>query len=221
MAMRSALWRRALKVYAIHIALLLFLLWLLVPIAVARGAHAITDLASFYIQHPQTALAGGLLLAYNPPLLDILPMYVIFLVLSPWLLEHGLSRGWGGLIAASAALWLFAQHGGPRHVYESAAAIVGWPVPYSQTGAFSLLAWQLLWLIGLRVGALKATAGAPATYASWRPFVLHYGERSESRAPHANGCPAALVPNRGKSIRPGTRPRAFATVHTQSRKSVK
>jgi hypothetical protein len=27
-------------------------------------------------------------------------------------------------------------------------------VPYSQTGAFSFLAWQLLWLIGVRAGAL-------------------------------------------------------------------
>ncbi|HEX6136447.1 MAG TPA: OpgC domain-containing protein, partial [Casimicrobiaceae bacterium] len=158
-AMRRALWQRALKVYVVHAALLLFLFWALVPIAVDRGAHAIADLASFYVERPHLALAGGLLLAYNPPLLDILPMYVLFLALSPLVLEHALRRGWGALLALGAGLWLFAQIGGARHVYESVAALAEWPIPYAQTGAFSLTAWQLLWLIGLRAGAQTAVAG--------------------------------------------------------------
>jgi hypothetical protein len=170
-AMRRALWTRALKVYGAHAALLLFLLWVLVPVATTRGAHAITDLASFYVQHPQLGLVTGLLLAYNPPLLDILPMYVLLLALSPLVLEHASRRGWTFVLCASAALWLFAQHEGGRHVYESAAALVGWPVPYSQTGAFSLLAWQLLWLAGLRAGAMKADR-AHTPDAPWPRGVL-------------------------------------------------
>jgi hypothetical protein len=182
--MRRALWSRTLKVYAAHIALLLFLLWLLVPIALARGAHAITDLASFYVLHPHVALVSGVLLAYNPPLLDILPMYVLFLAISPFLLEQGLRRGWGALLTLGAALWLFAQYGGGRHVYESVARLVDWPVPYSQTGAFSFLAWQLLWLIGVRAGALaqaprvegvqpRAAPAKPATrYGLWVAALL-------------------------------------------------
>ena len=162
-AMRRALWARTLKVYAAHVALLLFLLYLLVPIALARGAHAITDLASFYVLHPHVALVSGLVLAYNPPLLDILPMYVLFLAISPFVLEHGLRRGWGALLTLSAALWLFAQYGGGRHVYESVARLVEWPVPYSQTGAFSFLAWQLLWLVGVRAGALSQASSVAVT----------------------------------------------------------
>lgn len=167
--MRRALWGRALKVYVAHIALLLFLLLLLVPIAVSRDAHAITDLASYYVARPHLALVSGLVLAYNPPLLDILPMYVLFLVASPLLLEYGARRGWGVLLSLSAVLWLFAQYGGGRHVYESVAAVVGWPVPYGATGAFSFLGWQLLWLVGLRVGANRGTAAsAPSTVGgSW------------------------------------------------------
>src|SRR6478672_7179824 len=94
-AMRRALMGRAAKVYAAHVALLLFLLWVLVPFATSQGAHAITDLASYYVEHPHTALVSGLLLAYNPPLLDILPMYVLFLLVSPLLLEHASRHGWG------------------------------------------------------------------------------------------------------------------------------
>lgn len=172
--MRRALWLRALKVYAAHIALLLFLLLVLVPIAVSRDAHAITDLASYYLERPHLALVSGLVLAYNPPLLDILPMYVLFLAASPVILEYGARRGWGVLLTLSAVLWLFAQYGGGRHVYESVAALVGWPVPYGATGAFSFLAWQLMWLVGLRVGANRgmAASAAPQVEASWsRPGI--------------------------------------------------
>src|SRR5512132_649391 len=37
-AMRRVLWRRTGKIYLAHAGVLLFLLWVLVPIAVARGA---------------------------------------------------------------------------------------------------------------------------------------------------------------------------------------
>ena len=157
-AMRHALWGRAAKVYTAHAALLLFLFLVLVPFAISRGAHAVTDLASFYVDHRHAALVSGLLLAYNPPLLDILPMYVLVLAVSPLVLEHASRRGWAALLIVSAGLWLFAQHEGGRHVYEWIAPAVGWPVPYSQTGAFAFLAWQLLWLTGLRAGALTADA---------------------------------------------------------------
>ena len=33
-------------------------------------------------------------------------------------------------------------------------SVAEWPVPYNQTGAFAFLAWQLLWVAGLRAGAL-------------------------------------------------------------------
>jgi len=176
-AMRRALWARTLKVYAAHVGLLLFLLYVLVPIALARGAHAITDLASFYVLHPHVALVSGLVLAYNPPLLDILPMYVLFLAISPFVLEHGQRRGWGALLTLSAALWLFAQYGGGRHVYESVARLLEWPVPYSQTGAFSFLAWQLLWLVGVRAGALSQAShvGVTAPRAPVRERFSRYG----------------------------------------------
>jgi len=160
--MRRALLGRALKVYAAHAALLLFLLLLLVPIAVTRDAHAITDLASYYVERPHLALASGLVLAYNPPLLDILPMYVLFLVASPLVLGYAARRGWGVLLTLGAVLWLFAQYDGGRHVYESVAALVEWPVPYGATGAFSFAAWQFLWLVGLRLGANSAARTLPA-----------------------------------------------------------
>src|SRR5690242_4138387 len=162
-AMRRALLGRTLKVYAAHAALLLFLLLVLVPIAVSRDADAITGLASYALERPRLALVSGLVLAYNPPLLDILPMYVLFLLASPALLAYGMRRGFGLLFAISALLWLYAQYDGGAHVYRAVAALVDWPVPYGATGAFAFMAWQLLWLVGLRIGVMQSDPDAVQT----------------------------------------------------------
>jgi hypothetical protein len=154
-AMRRALWLRTAKVYAAHVALLLFLLLVLVPYALSHDARSIADLASYYVERPRLALASGIVLAYNPPLLDILPMYVLFLAASPVVLRVGMARGFAGLLVVSAIVWLFAQYDGGRHVYHALADLVGWPVPYGATGAFSFLAWQFLWLAGLYLGASR------------------------------------------------------------------
>ena len=181
-AMRKAAFGRAAKVYAAHVGLLLFLFFVLVPFATSHGAYAITDLASFYVEHPHVALVAGLALGYNPPLLDILPMYVLFIAASPRIIEFGTRRGWGPLLGLSAALWLFAQLGGGRHVYESIARLLEWPVPYAQTGAFSLLAWQLLWLVGVRAGSLAAEARVTGQAERPWPRALIFGALSVAAA---------------------------------------
>jgi hypothetical protein len=171
-AMRRALWKRTLKVYLAHIAVFLFLVGVLVPYGVSHDAGAITGLASYYLERPHLALASGLVLAYNPPLLDILPMYVLFLVVSPFVLRHGLRHGFAEMLLASGLLWLFAQYDGGRYVYEAMAALVGWPVPYGATGAFAFLAWQLLWIVGLYLGARKRDAAPRASSALLRYTAL-------------------------------------------------
>jgi hypothetical protein len=84
----------------------------------------------FFLERPLTALFSGLLLLYNPPLLDILPMYVIFMLASPVLLLHGSHRGWGGILLASGAIWLAAQFGLSQAAYDALVRFTGLPVPY-------------------------------------------------------------------------------------------
>ncbi len=155
-AVRRRIWDRTAQIYVAHVAVLLFLLWILLPIAVGKGAHPVTDLASFYLRQPDQALLGGLMLVYNPPLLDILPMYVLFMAASPLLLEQSARRGWRPVILVSAGLWLLAQFDAGRTIYEAFAM----PVPYNQTGAFSFLAWQAMWVGGLWAGT-RSVNGPP------------------------------------------------------------
>jgi hypothetical protein len=158
--MRRALWKRAAALYACQIGLLTFLLTIVASIARAHGQSAITDLISFFSKDPATALTAGFALVYNPPLLDILPMYVVLLAATPLMLSYALRRSWWPIFAISAVLWALAQFGAGRALYQLVAAAIGLDLPVTETGAFSLLAWQLLWIGGLCLGSLKATDAA-------------------------------------------------------------
>lgn len=154
-AMRRAFWRRSLLVYGCHAATLLFLFTVIALIGLRVDEPAVKNLMSFYLQRPVDALVGGLLLIYQPPLLDILPMYVLFMLASPWAFWLALRRGWVPVMAGSLTLWLLAQFGLAERLYELAASLVPLPVPYGETGAFNGFAWQFLWVLGLWMGASR------------------------------------------------------------------
>jgi hypothetical protein len=161
--MREAFLKRALKIYVCQAALLLFLFTTVAVIGVMAEQHAVRDLMSFYLLRPKAALVGSLMLIYNPPLLDILPLYIVFMLASPVLLLHGLRHGWGGILGASVALWLAAQFDLGRAIYGAAVALTHLPIPFRETGAFEIFAWQFLWVLGLWMGSSRAEPDAPTT----------------------------------------------------------
>ncbi|MEC4717801.1 OpgC domain-containing protein [Noviherbaspirillum sp. CPCC 100848] len=155
-AMRNAFIARALKIYACHAALLLFLFSVMATVGLLRDQRALTDLLGFYLNNPLAGLWGGLLLIYNPPLLDILPLYIMFMLLSPLILEIGLRRGWQGIFAVSIALWVMAQTRISETLYDVFVILTDFQVPYRETGSFETYAWQFLWVLGLWMGAKMA-----------------------------------------------------------------
>ncbi len=161
-ATRRAFWRRAMLVYACHAALLLFLFTVIAVIGLRVDEPAVKNLMSYYLQQPLQALLGGLLLIYQPPLLDILPLYVLFMLASPWAFWLGLRFGWGWVLAGSAALWLLAQFRLGERLYALATVVGKLPVPYEETGAFNSFAWQLLWVVGLWLGASRHMDDPPS-----------------------------------------------------------
>lgn len=161
--MKSAFWRRAFKLYVIQVALLVFAFSVIALAGALAHQSAVTDMLDFYFQRPFTAFAASLLLLYNPPLLDILPLYVMFMLLSPVVLIHGLRGGWTLLLAASIAMWLLAQFDVGASLHEAAVAFIRLPVPLAHTGAFDVFAWQLLWMLGLWMGAQDARGNPPPT----------------------------------------------------------
>jgi len=161
LAMCKAFWLRGLKLYACHVAMLLYLFTLIAAIGIKTDQQSIKNLISFYLREPLTALMSSLLLIYNPPLLDILPMYVAFMVMSPLILTIGLRTGWTAILIVSGMIWFLAQFGIEKEIYQAARNFTAIKVPFHETGAFDILAWQLIWVLGLSLGAELAASSAP------------------------------------------------------------
>lgn len=155
------LWKRALKIYSYQLILLALLFTIAAAVAVDTHRTAILNLLTFYIAHPARALIGSVALVYCPPLFDILPMYIIFLFLTPLLLSIARRIGWGWILGASAALWLGAQFGVREAVDHWISHVTGLNVPLAGHGAFNLFAWQSVWVLGLWFGASSAVGEIP------------------------------------------------------------
>ncbi|MDF3822764.1 OpgC domain-containing protein [Leptospira sp. 96542] len=151
--MRQAFWRRAFQLYGYQVALLLFLFTAVAAIGMRTAQPAITNMLGFYQQAPAEAAASALLLIYQPPLLDILPLYVVFLLLSPGLLAAAHRHGWRPVLGLSLLIWLLTQFGLSEIIYAAASAVLPISVPYADSGAFSIWAWQFIWVLGLWLGA--------------------------------------------------------------------
>ena len=155
-AVRTKLWKRALCIYGYHLTLLTFAFTVAAAFAVMAHRLALINLLNYYLAHPFPAIVGSLLLIYCPPLLDILPMYVIFLLITPSLLSIASHRGWKGIMFASGSVWLLAQFGFRAWFHDVVVHVTSLQIPLQDTGSFNLFAWQMVWICGLCIGAISA-----------------------------------------------------------------
>ncbi len=155
------MWKRAGKIYGIHLALLALAFTVGAALATATHRDAIHNLLNFYLVHPWTAIAGSLLLLYCPPLLDILPMYVLFLAGTPLVLSWAARRGWRVPLGISFLVWLGAQLGLRDWLHGGIVHLTHLQIPVQEGGAFNLLAWQSVWMAGLWLGAKSAAGENP------------------------------------------------------------
>ncbi|MGH8218689.1 MAG: OpgC family protein [Steroidobacteraceae bacterium] len=172
---RARLWKRAGRLYLMHLGLLVFLFTFVAGLAALTGNQALRNHLSLYFASPVQATLAGPLLLYQPPLLDILPMYIVFLLATPMLLKIAARRGWQLLLASSVLLWAFAQLGGRTLLYGKLSHWLGLKLPLDAFGAFDWFAWQLVWMAGLWLGARRlqrtqpAITGAPGSHAAAAP----------------------------------------------------
>lgn len=170
--LRNGLWKRALRLYLYHVFMLAVAFTVIAAIAVRHHRVALTNLLDFYLAHPLVAIIGSLLLIYCPPLLDILPMYVLFLLLTPFVLYAALRKGWKTIVLSSFGIWVLAQFGLRVAAHSLVVRVTHLPIPLQETGAFDLFSWQWVWVAGLWIGA-KADAGEnPLAHIRGRWLVL-------------------------------------------------
>jgi hypothetical protein len=138
-------WKRARQIYLVHLGVLIPIL--LFVWAMATSLPPLATHFSDFLAHPWGSLALMPFLLHQPPLFDILPLYVIFLGATPWLLAFARRRGWGILLGISALGWLAAQF----KLDAGFGGELGRLMPL-RWGSFDLFAWQFLWLCGLAIG---------------------------------------------------------------------
>ncbi len=155
-------WMRALRLYGYHAALMAFALIVETRIAEQGNRPGLHNLLDFYFAvGPKRAAIDAALLIYRPPLLDILPMYIIFLLLTPLVLTVTAKAGWRGLFGVSFAVWLAAQFGLREAGHNLLAYVSNLQVPLNEMGSFDLWAWQFLWVLGLYCGVRWAKGDWP------------------------------------------------------------
>ena len=144
---------RVARLYGYHLFLLGIAFGVIATVALHTNQPSLQGLVDFYLAHPLRAIVSSVLLVYRPPLLDILPMYILFLALTPFALYAGRRWGWQLVLIPSALIWIAAQFGLRMAMYNLTGSLTGFRIPFSAMGAFDLFGWQLLWVLGLWIGS--------------------------------------------------------------------
>jgi hypothetical protein len=138
-AMQQNLLMRTSRLYLYHASLLSFAYLVAVPIAASGTRSGLHNLLDFYFDAgARRAIFDSALLVYRPPLLDILPMYVTFLGLTPLALTLSRKVDWEFILGGGFALWLLAQFGLRQMVWRFMHRQLGMSIPLKEMGAFTL-----------------------------------------------------------------------------------
>ena len=106
-----------------------------------------------FLEHPHIAVVQALLLQFQPTYLDILPLYIVMLLIFPIVLL-GLRWRAAAVLTISALIYVFVQ-------------ITGFDVPAYPAGivwTFNPLAWQFLFVLGAALGRGEAQSAGRARF---------------------------------------------------------
>ncbi|MGD9617330.1 MAG: OpgC family protein [Alphaproteobacteria bacterium] len=142
----AQVWRRAWTLYVAHIFLfVLFIAQVSYTAATFNNPMYNEEMrVADFLDEPHVAIVQALLLRFQPAFLDILPMYIVLLVIFPAVLL-GLRLHWLPVLALSAALYAAVQILG--------ISFTAYPAGYWY---FNPLAWQFLFVSGAVLAHLNA-----------------------------------------------------------------
>lgn len=148
---RTKLWTRAKEIYSYHIiAIIMIVLLATLYMKFYPSTETLFQYNfSFLLSEHIKAGVLSLFLIHKPNYFDILPMYVVFILLSPFVLYQLKQGHWHVVIITSLILWLTSDYLSFKtlsldHVFPE----------QTNTGYFHWLAWQLLFFSGMTLGYL-------------------------------------------------------------------
>jgi hypothetical protein len=96
--------KRTCRIYFYHCVLLAVAFTLVAEVALRFHLLALQNLLSSTCKVPSRLIAAALL-KYQPSLMDILPMYIVFMLLTPLARKVARSLGWGTDLFVSFVVW--------------------------------------------------------------------------------------------------------------------
>ena len=151
--LRQSAFARALKIYKYHLICAICLVLLVI-----LGSSFIQDFytvkAPFFVENPLLAGILNALFIYKTYHLDILPIYVIFLLLIPVFVAFTERFSIRRALVLSAMIWGVNLFGFTALVYQQLNSFI----PASM-GGFNVLAWQFLFFTGFGFGIRQVKTG--------------------------------------------------------------
>lgn len=149
--LEQRVWQRAGVIYLYHLMVLLAVF--VFTVATQWSGAYWTSFATEMQAEPARGLLSGMLLVYQPPMLDVLPLYVVLMLAAPFGLRLMLQYqaiGVAMVLLGSGSFWLAAQYGWGRDVLAL--------LPQGlllRGGAFNFMAWQFIFVLGMVLGFLR------------------------------------------------------------------
>lgn len=144
-------WKRAFELYSAHLLIVLLAAAFVAWVATEEGDPRLLGWVGLgpLFEDPAAALVGTVMLGHQPNYLDILPLYIVLLLLVPLMLPLAGRAPWL-LLALSGSVW-------------AGVNLMAWNAPtFPSEGGwmFNPLAWQFLFAIGMVIG-VRLARGLP------------------------------------------------------------
>jgi hypothetical protein len=146
--LRRACTGRAVTIYRWHALTLTLVFAGLVSFGLISGTMPVNTPPAL-LEYPALSYVCSLILVCQPALFDILPMYCVLLLATPWLLRICASTsGYTRVVSGSFLIWTAANLVSPQTPFD---------MGFINTGAFNLATWQFIYVTGLAFGHRWAT----------------------------------------------------------------
>lgn len=141
------IFERIKKIYMHHIYAFLIALVFLSFIIFKTNIDYHAAFYSYYEEGLQVIIYG-LLLLVQPDFLDILPLYIVLMAITPFYFYIAKKYGFGTLILLSVSIWILSQTGLKHLLVWEIRSNLFW----IDLGFFNAFAWQMIWVLGLYFG---------------------------------------------------------------------
>lgn len=152
--MDAKLAARVRELYWYHAGLLLLILTM--AVLLPRSPEIWGRFMHELFEQPAANAAASLMLLYQPAYMDILPQYMVYLLVAPLLLRLIAAGRGQEVLVGSALLWLAVQLGWHLPLTEGLEDLVRMVLPgFTLRGHFNPLAWQIIFVTGMLLGAAE------------------------------------------------------------------